>query len=275
MAHDAGGIARHHRVGRHVTGHHGARGHHRPVADGDAGQDQAARSEPDVAADGDVPARGIGSRPAPARRARARTRPRTGRSRPSRGGGRRRAGSRPGRRSSNTGRSSASGPLRRSAPSGVRRNRRRCETVRPHQSREVKTGLVVRVAPVPQAVQQGRQQAQPERDRAGAAARERRAFQGVRAMGDNMSDDLKSGALVYHRLPAPGKARDPGDEAAGQPARPGARLFARRRRGLRGHRRRPARGRRPSPSARTSSPSSPTAPPCSASAISGRSPRSP
>src|SRR3978361_1853502 len=24
-------------------------------------------------------------------------------------------------------------------------------------------------------------------------------------MGDNMSDDLKSGALVYHRLPRPGK----------------------------------------------------------------------
>ena len=55
-------------------------------------------------------------------------------------------------------------------------------------------------------------------------------------MADNMSEDLKAGALVYHRLPKPGKAGDPGDQAARQPARPRARLLARRRRRLRGDR---------------------------------------
>ena len=48
--------------------------------------------------------------------------------------------------------------------------------------------------------------------------------------------------------PAPGKARDPGDQAARQPARPGARLFAGRRRRLRGDRGRSRRGREPAPS---------------------------
>ena len=45
-----------------------------------------------------------------------------------------------------------------------------------------------------------------------------------------MSSDLKSGALVYHAEPKPGKTGDPGHQAAGQPARHGAGLFARRRR---------------------------------------------
>ena len=90
----------------------------------------------------------------------------------------------------------------------------------------------------------------------------------------SVSDDLKSGALVYHRLPRPGKleiqptkplgnqrdlalAYSPGVAAACEAiaADPGA--------GRRAHRAR-----------RTSSPSSPTAPPCSASAISARSPPS-
>jgi malate dehydrogenase (oxaloacetate-decarboxylating)(NADP+) len=51
-------------------------------------------------------------------------------------------------------------------------------------------------------------------------------------MADPITSDLKSGALVYHRLPR--KARDPGDQAARQPARSRAGLFARRRRRLRG-----------------------------------------
>ena len=67
-------------------------------------------------------------------------------------------------------------------------------------------------------------------------------------MADNISQDLKSGALFYHRYPRPGKARDPGDQAARQPARPGARLFARRRRAPAGHRRRPGARPRTTPS---------------------------
>lgn len=93
-------------------------------------------------------------------------------------------------------------------------------------------------------------------------------------MADNMSEDLKAGALVYHRLPKPGKleiqatkplgnqrdlalAYSPGVAAAcmaihDDPQEP-----------------------RPSRSARTSWRCSPTARPCWAWAISVRSPRSP
>ena len=56
-----------------------------------------------------------------------------------------------------------------------------------------------------------------------------------------MTDDkLRDSALEYHRLPTPGKARHRRHQAAGQPARPGAGLFARRGRRLRGDRRRSA-----------------------------------
>ena len=51
--------------------------------------------------------------------------------------------------------------------------------------------------------------------------------------------ELRRAALDYHEFPTPGKVAIARDQAARQPARPLARLFARRRRGLRGDRRRP------------------------------------
>ncbi len=60
----------------------------------------------------------------------------------------------------------------------------------------------------------------------------------------NLSDDLKNQALAYHRLSEARKARNRRHQAARQPARPGAGLFAGRGRGLRGDRGRSARGRR-------------------------------
>ena len=80
------------------------------------------------------------------------------------------------------------------------------------------------------------------------------------------------------RLPPPadaGEDRDRADQAARQPARPGARLFARRRRGLPRDRGRSRPRPRASPRAAISSRSSPTARPCSASAPSARSPAKP
>ena len=95
-------------------------------------------------------------------------------------------------------------------------------------------------------------------------------------MKSTLSNDLRSGALVYHRQPRPGKLEIQRDQAARQPARPGARLFARRRRRLRGDRRRSRptaaelhRARQPRRRR------SPTAPPCSASATSARWPSKP
>ena len=80
----------------------------------------------------------------------------------------------------------------------------------------------------------------------------------------SISDDLRTAALRLPPLSATRKAGDPGDQAARQPARPGARLFAGRRRGLRGDRR--GSGRRPPSYTVARQPrraSSPTAPPCS------------
>ena len=51
--------------------------------------------------------------------------------------------------------------------------------------------------------------------------------------------ELRQAALEYHEFPTPGKIAVTPTKSADQPARPRARLFARRRRGLRGNRRRP------------------------------------
>ena len=56
-----------------------------------------------------------------------------------------------------------------------------------------------------------------------------------------MDEDFRKAALDYHRLPRPGKARDRGDQADGDPARSRARLFAGRRGRLRGDQGRPRR----------------------------------
>src|SRR5204862_339738 len=67
---------------------------------------------------------------------------------------------------------------------------------------EMKSGFVVRVAPPLQPLQQMPQQRPPRNE--GAGAHKRAEEDGI-AMADNMSEDLESGALVYHRLPKPGK----------------------------------------------------------------------
>ena len=63
---------------------------------------------------------------------------------------------------------------------------------------------------------------------------------------------LREAALHFHEFPKPGKLEIQADQAAGQPARPGAGLFARRRGALRGDRRRSGRGDPATPRAATS-----------------------
>ncbi len=63
-------------------------------------------------------------------------------------------------------------------------------------------------------------------------------------MSSDVNEQLKArreAALHFHEFPKPGKLEIQPDQAARQPARPGARLFARRRRPLRGDRRRSGR----------------------------------
>ena len=90
-----------------------------------------------------------------------------------------------------------------------------------------------------------------------------------------MTDEtIRQDALEYHRRAPRRQDRDPADQAAHQPARSGARLYARRRRGVRRDRARSARGVATSRRAATWSASSPTARRCWASAPSARSPPS-
>ena len=84
----------------------------------------------------------------------------------------------------------------------------------------------------------------------------------------------RRGGALLPQISEPRKAGDPGDQAARQPARPGARLFAGRRRALPGNPRQSRDRRRLHGARQPRRASSPTAAPCSASATSARWPPS-
>ena len=94
-------------------------------------------------------------------------------------------------------------------------------------------------------------------------------------MADNISSDLKSGALFYHRYPRPGKLEIQPTKPLGNQRdlalaySPGVAAA------MRGHRGRSGRGREPDLAPESRRRRSRTARPCSGSAISARSPRSP
>ena len=96
-----------------------------------------------------------------------------------------------------------------------------------------------------------------------------------RIMSAPISSDLKSGSLVYHCGAEAREARDPGHQAARQPARHGAGLFARRRRRVEAIHADPSLVSKYTGRAKPGVRSSPTARRCWASATSGRWPPSP